>query len=297
MKLSRMRKRRKSSAATRIQSAFRMRRSRVRLNALRAQRQMILAASKIQAVTRGHRSRVKSRALRSKKKKESAACTTIQAASRGHVSRVKTRVLLMQRQEEIAATDVQAFLRGHRTRVETRKLQAKRRAAATKIKSLILLQKVAPDASHHERERCALIVQRTWRKLRTGRNPKLAQREFIADIQRESASATWASSKAPHTSDRANLLLALEALARGVARCGTRTQSDARRLRKELALGGDDPALEGLLRQRLSGLQTAVTASCTSVYQATEAAQETTGGKALLQSLTVLEAGLLRPSL
>lgn len=291
IKLSRMRKRRTSSAATRIQSAFRMRKSRLRISALRARRQGMVAASKIQAVTRGHRSREKTRALLSKRSKECAACTKIQAASRGHVCRVKSRVLLIQRQERSTATGIQALFRGHRSRVNTRNLRAERRAAATRIQSLLLhhRRKTTQHAFRCERERSVLIVQRAWRKLRTS---------GYANAQRGSASATWASSKTRRTLDRGDQLV-LEALANGVASCSARTPNDARQLRKELVLREDDPVLKTLVCQRLSGLETSLTASCKfDAYKPTviPTAQGGNGEEELLQSLRLLEVGLMRPS-
>lgn len=262
VKLSRMReKRRQSSAAEIIQSAFRMRRSRLRLRALRAKGREIVAASKIQAVTRGHRSRARAKTLRSKKREESAACTKIQAASRGH-----------------------------RSRVETGNLRAKQRAAAARIRRWLLRQR--RKRTHDiwcERNRSALVVQRTWRKSRSSGN---------ANAQRGPASTTVAPSKALPTLNRANLQLALDALANGVASCGGRSPSDARQLHEELALREGDPVFETLLCQRLSGLQTALTASCEFANKLTEDStmQRRNGEEALLQSLRVLEAGLLRPS-
>lgn len=309
VKLSQMRKRRKRSAATRIQSAFRVRRSRLRLSALRARRRGIMAASKIQAVTRGHRTRVKTRVLHVKRRKETAACTIIQAAFRGHVSREKTKGLLLERREGSAVTAIQAFFRGRRSRMETRNRRARRRAAATRIQSLFLHQrwKRRELAFRRERDRSALIVQRSWKKSRRSGKVKLAQEKSntpgMNNVRRGSASVIWASSKTQQaldyaTLDRANLQLVLQALAVGVVTRVTRTPSEARQLRKEVALPEDDPTLESLLCQRLSGLETALAASSKFVGKPTETppTQGRNGEKALLESLRVLEAGLRRPS-
>lgn len=300
VKLSQMRQRRQSSAAVRIQSAFRVRRSRLKLSVLRARRRGMVAALKIQAVARGHSSRVKARALLAERRKESAACTAIQAAFRGHVSRVKTRIVWLPRREGSAATRIQALVRGHRSRVETREVRAKRRAAAMRIQSLLL---------RHRRERSALIVQRAWMKSKkkSSADRNLAQQVSTAprmdNAQRGSASAALVSSKTRRASDhpaldRTTLQLVLEALATGVASCSTHSPSDARRLHKELALREDDPILETSLCRRLSGLETALTSSSKLVDKPTETAvvNGSTGNGALLRSLRVLEAGLLRPS-
>lgn len=310
VKLSQMRKRRKSSAAARIQSAFRVRRSRLRLSALRGRRRGIMAASKIQAVARGHRSRVEARALLAKRRRESAACKKIQAASRGHVSRVKTRVILLQRREGSAVIRIQAVLRGHRSRVGTRELSAKRRAASTTIQSLLLRhhRRKRIRACRRERERSALIVQRAWRKSKTSGDAKsvhkIATATLTTDTRRGSASATWASLEPRRALDcsttlaRTNLQLVLQALTKSAASCGSRTSSDARRLHEELALCEDDPVLETLLCQRLSGLEAAMTSSRSVADKPAKipAVQGRNGEEALLRSLKVLEAGLLRPS-
>lgn len=313
VKLSQMRQRRKSSAATRIQSVFRVRKSRLRLSALRARRRGIVAALKIQAVTRGHNSRVKARALLAERRKQSTACTKIQAASRGHVSRAKTRVALLQRREGSAATRIQALFRGHRSRVETSELRAKQSAAAKTIRSLLLRhnrQKRLVHACRCERERSALIVQRAWMKSKrkTGGDPKLVQKisatPRMDNVERGSTSAIRASSKTRRASnhaalDHTTLQSVLEALATGVASCGACTPSDVGQLHKELALRAEDPILGTSLCLRLSGLETALTSSSklADKPRAIIAAMHERGGKkALLQSLRVLEAGLLRPS-
>lgn len=263
VKLSLMRRRRKSSAATRIQSAFRTRRSRVRVSALRAEQLAFAAASRIQAVTRGHKSRVKTRALLHKRRSESAAGTRIQAAFRGHRSREQTRALRFERQERAAATKIQSLFKGHRSRLHTRTIQAKRRACAVKIQGLLLQQRrKAKRASPQQRERCALSLQRAWRKSRMSGDEKLLQHgptnTTLLCNQRSSSSPTPSSSKARRKLDRTNLQLAVEALANGMSRRDVITPIGARDLKETLALREDDPVLETALRQRLLSIEAAL---------------------------------------
>lgn len=259
--LSRIRKRREASAATRIQSLFRVRTSRVRVAELHAKRRGIAAASIIQAVTRGHRTRVKTRALLSKRREEHTAGTKIQAASRGHITRLRTRALRSRRRECAAAIVIQALFRGHRSRAETRSHQKERRACAGKIQGLPFRQGLLRNPGDHE-ERSALVLQQAWRKSK-GHCKEVRVREpptmTPVDAHTRRGSSLASSCSMPQRApERASLELAVQALANGMSRRGVITAFGARHLKQTMSLREDDPALEDAVLRKLSCLEVAL---------------------------------------
>ncbi len=286
--LSRMRKRHEASAATRIQSIFRVRRSRIRVAALRATRRGIAAASRIQAVTRGHRSRVKTKALLSKRREESTAGTKIQAISRGHMTRTRARALRSRRrQEHAAATAIQAFLRGHRSRAETRSLQMRQRKCAVKIQGLLLRRRRKRQRSDlgAREQRSALTLQQAWRR-------STARGKGMRDRRRPSTTPALASSSSEpvHALERA-----VEALANGMSRRGVVTTIGARQLKEEISMREDDPALEVAVQQRLSNLEVGLRGNvrCVPRELPMEGQGRTHVKKALRGALGTLERSLL----
>lgn len=243
--LSRMRKRREASAATKIQSIFRVRRSRIRVAALRATRHGIAAASRIQAITRGHRSRVRTKALLSKRREESTAGTKIQAISRGYMSRTRTRTLRSGRRECAAATAIQALFRGYhqRSRAEMRSLQMRQRSCAVKIQGQFLRQRQKRHRSDlpGREQRAALILQQAWRKSTT-RGKAMRVRGLPTTTPALASSSS-------------ELERAVEAVANGMSRRGVMTTVCARQLKEAISMPDDDPALAAAVQQTLSSLQ------------------------------------------
>ncbi|CAM9284052.1 unnamed protein product [Ectocarpus sp. 4 AP-2014] len=267
--LSRIRKRRKSAAATRIQ-----------------------------AVARQYISLVKTRAILDMHRKERAAATRIQAACRGQRYRVHLSTLVVEQEERHAATMIQAAYRGHESRVET----IKRRACAVKIQTFLLQQRsTARFVSRCEEG--ALVLQRAWRWRIIGQDAKTQDEPTTTSEQRRSSSATSPRPEPPRTLDRANVQLAVEALAKGMRRRGVLDPIIAENLSDKLARGQDDPVLEVALRQGLSNLEQALVWSTGTVSTNTGLKQMTAesvavgrGGKGvdLPHSMEELEQGLLR---
>lgn len=303
VKLLRMRRRRKSLSATRIQSVFRRHRARLWVSVLRADQRAFAAATRIQAVTRGNNSRVRSRALLHERRRGCAAATRIQAGFRGHRSRTHARALREQRGECVAATRIQAVFKGYRCRVHTKSLQDKRRACAVKIQGF-LLQHVR--TSRLQRERSALRLQRaSSNKSSASGDQKLPQNDPTTASkgfdQRGSSQETPSFSQPRRTSDRTNLQLAIEALANGISRRNVLTSLEARDLKETLALPEGDPGLETVLRHRLFGIEVALDGPIgggggTSKPTVRPTVDMVVVKGALRSSLESLERGLRRPS-
>lgn len=261
VKLLRVRRRRKSLAATKVQSHFRRHRARVRVSALRTDHQhAFAAATKIQAVTRGNTSRMTTRTLLHNRRMVCTAATTIQAAFRGH--RTETRALLQEQREECAAaTRIQAAFKGYSCRVHTRSLHAKRRACAVKIQGLLLQN---ARISRRQLGRSALSLQQAYRnKSSVNGDQKLHQHDPTTETkgcsQRGSSRETPSSSSQPRRhSDQTNLRQVVEALSTGMSRRNILTALEARDLKATLTLPVGDPVLETVLRQRLLGVEVAL---------------------------------------
>lgn len=293
VQLLQMRRSRQSSAATRIQSVFRVYRSRARVGALRADQRVFAEASRIQAVPRGNKSRV-----------ETSGCVparTIQAAYRGHRSRTQTRTLQGRPEEPAAATRIQSVFKGHKSRLQTQALHVKRHACAVKIQRLLLHHvREAKRTSRRQRECSALGLQRA----RMTSDQKLPQHDPSTINTCNNRGSSWEvspSEKSRHNADRTSLQLVVEALAHGMSRRNVLTTIDSGDLKETLALPQGDPVLETVLRQRLLGIEVTLDSSIGRVVGTCEPVVSTTVDgavveEALRRSLRTLEKGLLKPS-
>ncbi|CBN74059.1 conserved unknown protein [Ectocarpus siliculosus] len=273
----------------------------VTLSAIRKRRKSA-AATRIQAVARQYISLVKTRAILDMHRKERAAATRIQAACRGRRCRIHLSTLLLEQDECHAATMIQAAYRGHKSRVKT----IQHRACAVKIQIFLLQQRrKARFASRCEREReqGALVLQRAWRWRIIGQDAKTQDEPTTTSEQRRSSLATSPRPEPLRAVDRANVQLAVEALAKGMRRRGVLDPIIADNLSDTLALGQDDPVLEVALRQGLSNLEQALARSTGTVSTNTGLKRMTDESVAVLwggmdaslpHSLEELEQGLLR---
>ncbi|CAB1119669.1 unnamed protein product [Ectocarpus sp. CCAP 1310/34] len=268
----------------------------VTLSRIRKRRKSV-AATRIQAVARQYISLVKTREILDMHRKERAAATRIQAACRGRRYRKHLTTLQVEQKECRAATMIQAACRGHISRVKT----IKRRACALKIQTLLHPRRKARYTSR--REQGALVLQRAWRRKIIGQDAKTQDEPTTTSEQRRSSSATSPRPEPPRTLDRANVQLAVESLAKGMRRRGVLDPIIAENLSDTLALGQDDPVLEVALRQGLSNLEQALLWSTRTIstntglkQMAAESVAVVRGGKdvALPHSLKELEQGLLR---
>ncbi|CAM9315535.1 unnamed protein product [Ectocarpus fasciculatus] len=279
----------------------------VTLSRLRKRRRSA-AATRIQAVARRYISLVQTRAMLDMHRKQRAAATRIQAACRGRRCRVHMGTIRVEQEKCYASTMIQAAYRGHKRRVQMKALQTKRHACAVKMQTFLLQQRrnarfVSRCERERERERGALVLQRAWRSRTIGQDVNTQDEPITTTEQRRSSPAASPRPKPRCTLDRSNVQLAVEALAKGMRRRGVLNPISAENLSDSLALGKDDPMLEIALRQGLSHLEVALARSTGTVstsiglkrMTAESAAVAREGvDEALRHSLEELEQCLLR---